>query len=114
MNTPPKINLNQNKNMSVHQINIFSKFNLRRLSSGNSVAMYQFAHLFPRSTLRQKCPNKEFFWSVFSCIQTEYGDSLRKSPYSVRIQENTHVQNLGKKNYGINQKNQAKLERTKK
>ena len=29
------------------------------------------------------------FWSVFSCIRTEYGDLLCKSPYSVRIQENT-------------------------
>ena len=39
--------------------------------------------------LGEKCPNTENFWSVFSCIQTEYGDFLRKSPYSVRIQENT-------------------------
>ena len=30
-----------------------------------------------------------FLWSVFSCIRAEYGDLLRKSPYSVRIQENT-------------------------
>ena len=30
-----------------------------------------------------------YFWSVFSCIRSEYGDLLRKSPYSVRIQENT-------------------------
>ena len=30
-----------------------------------------------------------YFWSVFSCIRTEYRDLLRKSPYSVRIQENT-------------------------
>ena len=22
---------------------------------------------------RQKCPNTEFFWSVLSCIWTEYG-----------------------------------------
>ena len=29
------------------------------------------------------------FWFVFSFIPTEYGDFLRKSPYSVRIQENT-------------------------
>ena len=29
------------------------------------------------------------FWHVFSCIRTEYGDSLCKSLYSVRIQENT-------------------------
>ena len=27
------------------------------------------------------------FWSVFSCIGTEYGELLRKSPYSVQIQE---------------------------
>ena len=31
-----------------------------------------------------------YFWSVFSCIRTEYGDLLRTSPYSVRIQENTN------------------------
>ena len=24
---------------------------------------------------------RSFFWSVFSCIRTEYGDLLRKSPY---------------------------------
>ena len=28
-----------------------------------------------------------FFWSVFSCIRTEYGEILRISPYSVRVQE---------------------------
>ena len=32
---------------------------------------------------------RSFLWSVFSCIRTEYGDLLRKSPYSVRILENT-------------------------
>ena len=30
-----------------------------------------------------------FFWSAFPCIRTGYGDKLRKSPYSVQIQENT-------------------------
>ena len=30
---------------------------------------------------------RSFFRSVFSCIRTEYEDLLRKSPYSVRIQE---------------------------
>ena len=34
-------------------------------------------------TLREKY----FFWSVFSCIRTEYGDLWSKFPYSVRIQE---------------------------
>ena len=33
--------------------------------------------------LREKCPNTKFFWPVFSCIQTKYGDLLRKFPYSV-------------------------------
>ena len=32
---------------------------------------------------------RSFFWSVFSFIRTEYRDLLRKSPYSLRIQENT-------------------------
>ena len=31
---------------------------------------------------------RSFFWYVFSRIKTEYGDLLRKSPYSVCIQEN--------------------------
>ena len=29
---------------------------------------------------------RSFFWSVFSCLRTEYGDLLRKSPYSVRTE----------------------------
>ena len=44
-------------------------------------------------SLLEKCPNTEFFWSVFSCIPTEYGD-LSKSLYSVRIQENTDQKKL--------------------
>ena len=32
-----------------------------------------------------------FFWSVFSCIRTKYGDLLGQSPYPVRIQENTDL-----------------------
>ena len=32
---------------------------------------------------------QSIFWSVFSCIRTEYGDLRSKYPYSVRIQENT-------------------------
>ena len=31
---------------------------------------------------------QSYFWSVFSCIRTKYGYLLRKSSYSVRIQEN--------------------------
>ena len=29
-----------------------------------------------------------FFWSVFSCIRTEYGKILRISPYAVQMREN--------------------------
>ena len=32
---------------------------------------------------------RSYFWSVFSCIRIEYGDLRSKSPYSIRIQENT-------------------------
>ena len=37
---------------------------------------------------------RSFFWSVFSCIQTEYGYLRSKSPYSVRMQENADQKNL--------------------
>ena len=37
---------------------------------------------------------RSFFWSIFSYIWTEYGDLLRHSPYSVRIQENTDQKKL--------------------
>ena len=32
---------------------------------------------------------RSYFWSVFFCIRTGYGDYLSKSEYSVRILENT-------------------------
>ena len=50
--------------------------------------------LISQVALREKIPNKEFFWSVFLCIGTEYGDLPCKSPYSVRIQENTDQKKL--------------------
>ena len=31
---------------------------------------------------------RSYFRSAFSCIRTEYGDLLLKSPYLVQIQEN--------------------------
>ena len=39
-------------------------------------------------TLREKCPNTEFFPVRFSCIWAEYGDLRGKSSYSVQLQEN--------------------------
>ena len=38
---------------------------------------------------------RSFFWSVFSRIRTECGDLFGKSPYSVRIRENTDQKKLG-------------------
>ena len=35
-----------------------------------------------------------FFWSLFSCIRTEYGYLLRKSSYLVWIQEKTNQRKL--------------------
>ena len=37
---------------------------------------------------------RSFFWSVFSCIRTGYGGLRSKSPYPVRIQENTDQKKL--------------------
>ena len=44
-------------------------------------------------TRRKKCPYSEFFWSVFSHIQTEYGEILSISQYSVRMWENADENN---------------------
>ena len=48
----------------------------------------------PRKSLREKCLFSEFFWSVFSRIRTEYGEIIRISPYSVRMQINTDKKKL--------------------
>ena len=45
------------------------------------------------TTLREKCFNLEFFWSVFSRIRTEYGNLQSNSPYLVRIWENKYQKN---------------------
>ena len=44
-------------------------------------------------TLRKKCPYSESFWSVFSRTRTECGETLRISPYSVQMRENTGQNN---------------------
>ena len=41
----------------------------------------------------KKCPNSEFFWSVFFRIRTEYRDLWGKSPYSIRMGENRDQKN---------------------
>ena len=44
-------------------------------------------------TLREKCRNSKFVWSVFSRIRTEYEDLQNKYPYSLRMLENTDQKN---------------------
>ena len=44
-------------------------------------------------TLGKECPFWDFFWTVFSCIQTEYGEILHIFPYLVRMWENVDQRN---------------------
>ena len=44
-------------------------------------------------SLRRKCPYSELFWSTFSLIWTEYGETRSNSPYSVQMRENTDQNN---------------------
>ena len=48
---------------------------------------------FPFTLLHKKYPYSKLFWSVFSSVQTEYGEILGISPYSVRKRENTDQNN---------------------
>ena len=47
-----------------------------------NIDTHKFAVLFfkknVRISLREKCPNTNFFWYVFSCIQSEYREILTK------------------------------------
>ena len=49
---------------------------------------------YASNALREKCPIRSFFWSVFSLIRTEYRDLQTKSPCAVRIRENTDQKKL--------------------
>ena len=44
-------------------------------------------------SLCEKCQYSEFFWSVFSRIQTEYEEIRSISPYSVQMRENKDQNN---------------------
>ena len=48
-----------------------------------------------RIALHEKYPYSELFWSVFSCIWTEYREILCIPPYSVQMRENPD-QNISK------------------
>ena len=46
------------------------------------------------TSLLEKWPYSEFSWSVFSRIQTEYGDLICKSLHLVRMREITDQEKL--------------------
>ena len=88
----------QNWKAQVDVINFYPKFILRRIfRTGIHIRPNQkgrIQRLFPYISY---CVNSvqiwSTFWSVFSCIRTEYGDLRWKSLYSVRMQENTDQKN---------------------
>ena len=66
--------------------------NWRKLFSKRLVEFLLLSKMFsPRLTLVEKC--FRVFRSVFCRIWIEYGEILRTSPYSVRMQENTVQKN---------------------
>ena len=48
---------------------------------------------FVPSSLREKCPYSEFFWSVFSRIRIEYEKDSVFSLFSVQMRENADQKN---------------------
>ena len=44
-------------------------------------------------TLRERCPNLEFFWSIFSRIRTKCGEILCISLHAVQMHENADQKN---------------------
>ena len=71
---------------------IFFRFSFWKAKLVPAKLIQVFISLF-QITLREKCPYSRFFWSVFSCLRTEYGEMRSFSPYSVRIRENTDQKN---------------------
>ena len=52
---------------------------------------FLFHMITERQSLRQKCPYSEFFWSVFSRIQTEYGEILFRVNFSEAVDQRCSV-----------------------
>ena len=66
----------------------YYKWNLETIPN-----LLKLSEIFGNMILREKCPCLELFWSVFSRIQTEYGEIRNISPYSVQMRENTDQNN---------------------
>ena len=64
------------------------KRNLFLLSGRVNFPIAEYHRQSPSHQCVKSVQIRSNFWSVFSCIQTEYGKILRISPYSVRMREN--------------------------
>ena len=63
---------------------IMTFFKIRKLQH-----FWTFRKSHESNTLRENCRYSEFFWSVFSRIRAEYGETRSITPYSVWMRENT-------------------------
>ena len=71
---------------------LFMIFSLTIIAEKDKLHPFQASVAF--LSLPEKCPYSEFFWPVYSCIQTEYRKIRSISPYSVQMQENTGPEKL--------------------
>ena len=83
-----KRNLSVKRTSSYYQC--YWRFREEKTLPGTRFAVFMFVWL---KTLREKCPYLELFSSVFYRIRTEYGETLRISPYSVRMRGNADQNN---------------------
>ena len=68
--------------------------NLRTALKARTLSLFMDMVLLLKVHYVKSVQIRSFFWSVFSGIRTEYEDLLRKSPYSVRMRENTDHKKL--------------------
>ena len=61
-----------------------------RLYEINTLFWFKVLQLLKKSAYKNRC----YFWAVFPYIWPECEDLLRKSPYSVRIQESKNLKKL--------------------
>ena len=54
-----------------------------------SISFFQFTLLCHNHRAKNIRIQTFFFWSVYSHLQTEYGNLQSKSPYSTQVQKNT-------------------------
>ena len=80
--------LQLNKNLTSSEIT-FWEFSILRISLDVPLFQQNNSSIPKLSHCVKSVQIRSFFWSVFSCIWTEYGDLRSNSPYSVWIWENT-------------------------